>query len=411
MMRSILSICLLLFLSQLGAQNHPSCDGMRYRLDVFSDVTTTLAVKFGENTTIAGNAQELFMDIYEPTGDDLANRPVIVLAYGGSFISGVRADMAFLCEAYAKKGFVAVSIDYRLYDGPLFPIPSGETMQDVVIKTVSDMKAAIRFLREDAATDNVYRIDADYVFVGGISAGAITAAHTAFLDDTDTFTPALAAIIEANGGLEGNSSDNLQYSSAVQGVVNFSGALNDASWIDAEDPPFFSVHDQLDPIVPFMGAPATILGFDIIYVEGSFLLKEQADAVGVENQLFVIANSQGHVSYFQSSAETTILYINRSAEYLHYLVCGEFISSLTEADQQLAGLLVYPNPTTGLLNLRQDGDEVLEVRLSNALGQLVGQWSNSRQLDLTTFPTGMYLLEVRDAATQGRVVRKVVLER
>lgn len=32
-------------------------------------------------------------------------------------------------------------------------------MTDVVIKAVGDMKAAVRFLRQDAATVNNYRID------------------------------------------------------------------------------------------------------------------------------------------------------------------------------------------------------------------------------------------------------------
>ena len=219
-MEKIIYILLLLLTSfQLVAQDHPTCDGNRYRADVFENFTETTGLKYGEGTTFGGNFQGLFLDVYEPEGDTETLRPVIILAFGGSFIGGAREDMAFLCEAYAKRGYVAVTIDYRLYDGALFPLPSAEDMTDVVIKSISDMKAAIRYMREDAATTNLYKIDPDNIFVGGISAGSITAAHTAVIDSTDTFTDELMTILEANGGWEGNTSDNFEYSSDVQGYI------------------------------------------------------------------------------------------------------------------------------------------------------------------------------------------------
>ena len=58
--------------------------------------------------------------------------------------------MAELCNDYAKRGFVAVSIDYRLYDLPLFPFPQAEQMEEVVVKTIVDMRATLSFLVNDA---------------------------------------------------------------------------------------------------------------------------------------------------------------------------------------------------------------------------------------------------------------------
>ena len=149
-MKYLLPICFLLLTISTTAQNHATCDGMRYIDDVFANVDVTAGLKYGEGTTINNNFQELYLDVYEPAGDDAEMRPAIILAFGGSFIGGERTDLDWLCEAYAKKGFVAVTIDYRLYDLPLFPLPTEEEMQNVVTKAVGDMKAAIRFLREDA---------------------------------------------------------------------------------------------------------------------------------------------------------------------------------------------------------------------------------------------------------------------
>ena len=49
-------------------------------------------------------------------GDTENNRPLIILAHGGSFIAGVRANpsMVSLGEAFAKRGYVVASISYRL---------------------------------------------------------------------------------------------------------------------------------------------------------------------------------------------------------------------------------------------------------------------------------------------------------
>ena len=62
------------------------------------------------------------MDIYEPAGDTLDDRPIIFFMYGGSFISGSTDswDIVSLCSNYASKGYVAVAIDYRLTPSLIF---------------------------------------------------------------------------------------------------------------------------------------------------------------------------------------------------------------------------------------------------------------------------------------------------
>lgn len=328
------------------AQNHPTCDGIRYVSEVFTSVDTTLDVLYGNNTTFGGNNQDLYMDIYEPAGDAATMRPTIILAFGGSFISGQRQDMDDLCRYYAQRGFVAVTIDYRLYDGPFIPFPTAADMTDVVIKAVGDMKAAIRFLREDAATTNNYQIDPDMIFVGGISAGGIAAAHTAYVDSTDTLAPNEMTALNNNGGFEGNSSNNVGlYSSEVHGVVNFSGALREAAYIGTNSVPLFSAHDDNDGTVPYAGGNAQIFSFPIIYVEGSSLMAQQANTSGVTNFLITIPNSNGHVSYFGSNAtqwQDTVL--NTSADFLHDNVICPLISSVGALPAELVSADFYPNP-------------------------------------------------------------------
>ncbi len=391
------------------AQEHLACDGERYRLDIFQDVESTKGVKFGEGTTFGGNFQELFMDIYEPVGDNVEKRAVIIFAFGGSFLAGAREDVEFLCEIYARKGFVTATIDYRLYDGPLFPLPSPADFQDVVSKAVADMKGSIRLLVEDAENANEFRIDRDNIFVGGISAGAIAAAHTAILDSTDTFTTELWSIIESNGGIEGNVSDNLEYAQEVKGLINFSGALNDASWLDENDPPIFSIHDEFDGVVPYGSGSATVFGIPVIDVEGSQVMHENADALGVENQLITIEGSEGHVSYFiPESLQDSLM--NKAGDFAQYIICGEYISGVTE--QEFGGFELFPNPNQGQFSIAfNEAQEKIQLSIFNVEGKEVWKdiYNNTSKLDLDlSLPSGMYFVHLNSA--DGFAFRRMVID-
>lgn len=392
-------------LSTLTAQNHFTCDGSRYLTDVFPTVDSTQGVWYGNNNTYAGNNKDLYMDIYEPSGDTVSMRPAIVLAFGGSFIVGKRSDLDLLCRSYASRGYVVVTIDYRLYDGPLLPLPSAATMTDVVIKAVGDMKAAVRHLRQDAATTNTYRIDPNYIFVGGISAGAITANHVAYLDSMDNVASGELTAIQANGGWEGNSSNTAGvYSSSVQGVLNFSGALRDANYINNGEAPLFSAHDDNDGVVPYGGGNATIRGFPIIYIEGSQLMHQRADSmhVGVPNYLITIPNSNRHVSFFISNAAQWADSVrSASSQFLHDEVLCPIIVSITQSeDLQQVAARFFPNPAVN--DLVVAFDEVpssYTVRLIDAVGRLVYEQTNVQEQRLVVprgnWQAGLYQVQVQ----------------
>ena len=64
------------------------------------------------------------------------------------------------------------------------------------------MKISLRYFYKDASTTNCYRIDTNNVFVGGSSAGALTAIHMAYLDKSCEMEPYIPlATINTMGGL------------------------------------------------------------------------------------------------------------------------------------------------------------------------------------------------------------------
>jgi acetyl esterase/lipase len=150
---------------------------LRYRDELPSAaVTVTRDVTY--STSQDGTANDLKLDVYRPTPDAVARRPLLVLVHGGAYRVGGKtaANMVTLANAFARLGYVTASINYRLL-GP----PEGncghagvdpQVCQVAALAAQHDAQAAIRFLRANAST---YGVDPDRVAITGGSAGATTA--------------------------------------------------------------------------------------------------------------------------------------------------------------------------------------------------------------------------------------------
>jgi len=386
------------------------CGTIRYDEDVFEALDSTKAVKFGENVFDDGETRDLLMDIYEPADDTVSNRPLVMLAFGGSFTMGAREDLAELARRFARKGYVAATIDYRIFS-TISTITDSSQAVDLILKTVSDYRAAIRFFRENANGDNTYGIDPNWIFIGGTSAGAIVAVHTAYLDSTDEVTEVYRNAIAENGGWEGNSSDNTSISSEVAGVLNYTGALNDANWIDPEDPPLFSVHDELDIIVPYRSRRVFASLAVTIHFDGSFVMTQKAQEAELATELITVPGSNSHVSYFLEQdiiGEDSV--INASARFMKNIICG---TSVSTTDFVTENLSVYPNPATEFLFI--DASHVtgrVNVSLRDLMGRAV--LNNSlegggiRQLSTRAVPHGWYILEMKNGKNRPIFVKILV---
>lgn len=219
------------------------CAGGRYESDIFPNITTTSNIVYGSNVTAGGTTQSLTMDVYAPTADLELNRPLIIWAHGGSFVGGTKndGDVVALSQSFARKGFVCVSINYRL---GLTPFDSVGAIK-AALRAVQDMKASIRFFYKDKLTTNTYKIDTNNIFIGGSSAGAITALHLAYLDKSCEINYYISPTnLTSLGGMDGYSG-NQCYSSKIKGVINLCGALGRYGWIQQGDVPFAQCMVQL----------------------------------------------------------------------------------------------------------------------------------------------------------------------
>jgi acetyl esterase/lipase len=140
----------------------------------------------------------LKLDLAVPPGD--GPFPVIVMLHGGGWIKGDRSRFRDEIEEAAWRGFVGVTVSYRL-------CKTGEDTPSVdgFPSPVQDVKAAIRFLRANAGQFN---IDSDRIGIGGESAGG----HIALL----------VGLTRPQDGLDGDVPADAP-SSEVQAVANVFG--------------------------------------------------------------------------------------------------------------------------------------------------------------------------------------------
>lgn len=326
------------------------CSTGRYASDTFTNVTTTSNIVFGSNTAANGSTTSLTMDIYQPTGDVETNRPLIIWAHGGSFIGGTKndGDVVALSQAFTKKGYVCASINYRL---GLTPFDSVGAVK-AVLRAVQDMKASIRFFYKDKLTTNTYKIDTNNIFIGGSSAGAITALHTAYLDKSCEVNYYINPTdLTTLGGMEGYSG-NQCYSSKVKGVINLCGALGRYGWIQPGDVPFCSMHGTIDGTVKYNRGFAAPLGIQLILLDGSRMLKEHANAIGVPNS-FYTWYGKDHVPYAGTSA-TAISYMDSTVKFVRdFLIsnlgCTDAPLIAPNTPAQTATLYAYTTCTTNVV--------------------------------------------------------------
>ncbi|MEM0998386.1 MAG: alpha/beta hydrolase [Bacteroidota bacterium] len=288
MNRSILFHLLFLFPMYLTAQH---CDDCRYISYQFDSVVVTTE-QFGQGINSDGINQQLMMDIYQPYGDTVTNRPLVIFAFGGGFINGTRTEEYVVngCRRFARAGYVAAAIDYRIgFDLlGLFPNPTQELMR-VFFRAMQDMRGSIQWFRHNADLGgNVYRINPDMVLAGGASAGAITALMMTYCDDSTEFAEiGNLNALNALGPWNSSSGTYQNYSWAPQGVFNIAGAIVNTDWIRPGDPPLVSTHGDEDNVVPYQGGNLDF-GFTAIGLEGSYNVDVAARAAGVCSYLYTI---------------------------------------------------------------------------------------------------------------------------
>lgn len=304
----------------------------RYIDPIFEDVNVTADVTYGVNATVIllsqlGQAvpQPLTMDVYEPDGDTEDSRPLVIMLHTGNFLppsvnggcSGTNkdADLVYIANELAKRGYVVAPINYRLGWNPISPDPTTRvfTLINAVYRGIQDSRTAIRFFRKSVDVDgNPYGVDPDKITLWGLGTGGYIALASNTVDTiTDSYipkflTPAGPMVIEpVNGNVQGTTvgitfpgypgfpagdtlcyPNHVGYSDDFALTVNMGGALGDTSWIDSNDGPIISYQVPTDPFAPcgigIVLVPPPV-NLPVVEVAGACYFQDLVNAAGLND--------------------------------------------------------------------------------------------------------------------------------
>lgn len=401
----VILLCLTLpfLVSDIAAQ--------RYLNPVFDTVDVTPDVIYGINNNYLGVADTLMMDIYTPRNDSAVTRPLLVLAHGGSFVGGSRkaSDISKVCHEFARRGYVCVSIKYRL--GVMIFGDLSREFSNAVWRGAQDGRAAIRFLRKSMANGNPYKLNDKLVYTGGISAGGVLGLHLAFLDVPEELVTYPLIDTVSYGGIEGNSG-NPGYSWKVRGVINLCGAIGNVSWFsNNRSVSIFSVHGTNDQTVPYGSDFFKFSGFNIAFLQGSYSVDSAAKSFGMRSTFHTFYGAP-HVPFSDTSA-TGRAFMDSTLKFLADFLYQDMSQPANglrhyEADQRV---LVYPVPAQNSVSIQFSKPIESLLTLHDISGQQILKLeSNEANVEIKRngIPPGIYFLSIQNSL--GRVVREVVFE-
>jgi alpha/beta superfamily hydrolase len=206
-----------LFFLQLLTYSYGQND-IRYISKIFNDYNLYQNITYEEaipyNIEGIKAIKSYKLDFYEPFGDDVSSRPLVLLFPDGNFIAGNKEqdEIVNWCRTLTTYGYTCACVNYRQgYDNT---IPK-DGINQATFRAVQDGRAAIRFFIEH---QDAFRINTDKIFLGGYKTGAEVALQTAFIDKEEEY-PNWLGCLDCSG-------NPFYHNFSVAGVVNIDGVLD-----------------------------------------------------------------------------------------------------------------------------------------------------------------------------------------
>jgi len=383
-----------------------NCNSNLYKDKLFTPKLTD-TVKFGENYTPGNILKELSMHVFVPEEDTSSFRPVLVLAFGGAYIRGQKEDVAPICEDFASRGYVCFAIDYRLFD--VIKFPDSTDILDIGLKARADMIAAIKYIRWDADHNNSWRINPEFIFVGGASSGAITAMSTAYFNEKDSVDMQtwMIPILNDNGGFEGNSSFDFvkNYNYKVSGIANMLGAVVDLDYVDKGEPIIVGIHGTKDDVVPYGAGQINILNIPVFNLSGSSLVHERAIEQNIHSSFISVEGGKHgdflkneNLPWLDSMINTTL------NDFYNLVLCPDILD--LEDFNDIVSLRISPNPASTFIKLESDlFDENMDiyVEIYSIEGKQISKpvkLSADLLLNTSNLNSGIYILRIKESSNR-----------
>lgn len=277
-MKVLFQITLLTFVLTAYSQNKETVTPTSYNADpivkmdanyevlIEKDIVYAKGLSHESINSTAAKEIPLKLDVYSPDNKS-KNRPVIMLIHGGGFAGGNKEHkyIVNMANYFASRGWVAVSINYRLrkHKGTLpqewvdyaSEVPKNKVRQFfAVYPAMRDAKAALRWVVANAKT---YHINTNYITVGGGSAGAAIAI-TLGISNQEDYRDELSKTQDPT-----LTTTNFDQTYQVKTILDFWGGktgldilekMYEKQRFNSNNPSMLIAHGTADPTVPFSKA-------------------------------------------------------------------------------------------------------------------------------------------------------------
>ena len=279
-------------------------------LPIPTGMTIPVGVDSATGTPIYFTMPALEFDLFEPAGDTVAERPLIIYLHTGTFAPIIRNGNAtghrnidyatqVMCNQFAARGYVVANTEYRLGWNPYLPTEPerAASLMRAAYRGIQDVKAAIRYFRMDYENGNTYGIDTSKIIICGQGTGGWIATCLNSVDrlselqlpkflDAVTAMPLIDTAVYGDwfgyGGMpQLNMENHKGYSSEHDMILNMGGAIGDISWLEAGDKPIAAVHGNLDAVARFTTGDLSVSGVNIVSsISGSHDVVAKANMLG-----------------------------------------------------------------------------------------------------------------------------------
>lgn len=385
--------------------------GVRFLNRVFTDIQVSDGILYSVAAPVNDDddLKSLYFDFYEPVGDTMQRRPLVITVFGGAFVAGNRSwvDMVAFADSLSHYGYAVASIDYRL----LSVININETnFIRNAYGAAQDVSAAIRFFKGNADT---YRIDTNQIFLLGNSAGTIASMHAVWMDDDErpeeTFADEGGLFgIGAHrdlGGVHSTGYDEfLSFSPRVAGLIAQWGGVLDTNIISPDNQtPVCFIHGTADETVSFYsGIPyeSSFLGITSLFlptVYGSYYLDQRCTSLDIDHEMHIFEGEE-HAFYLDG---LTTLIPEKLDTCFH--IALNFMARFNTHIQWLEGIAepatnqvsIFPNPAKENVRIRFENlDTHFTYLLTDLCGKTIQAGENEQIINVSKLPNGIYLLQI-----------------
>lgn len=389
----MLKIRRLAFLIVLIIGLNSQAQNQRFIDMVFDNVSVTEEIYFSSGDNYLGNNKDLYLDFYEPYGDTMEFRPLVIEVFGGSFIAGNRqwADMRAYGDSLSRYGYAVAAIDYRLGYNPL----SQSSLIRAAYRACQDVNASIRFFK---ANYQEFGIDTTQIFLLGNSAGSIASLMSVYLDEDERPEASYGGLMQSDleclnciGGNQNNTTD-------VAGIIAQWGGLDKLEYIEQDDTtPICFIHGTGDVEVPYdYGTPYGVQIFPTLY--GSLYLSMRLDTLNIDHELHLFEGAS-HAFYLENLTDIvpdsfniclniTLNFLAQNNSYLNEPV---FSDDICNTEYKL-----FPNPAGNKVFIEAE-NERFAYRVFSSEGRTIMESNafSKAEIYLENFPAGLYFVEIK----------------